>query len=79
MVASVYCFGALASSGFWLSAFLRDETTPNTHVASWVLVAIATVIWPLAVPLSMAELMSKRDSHLDAVLADSAAAEQLYT
>ncbi|NET11391.1 MAG: hypothetical protein F6K16_43250 [Symploca sp. SIO2B6] len=48
------------SSSVWLSAFLRDETTPNSDVASWVIVLIATLIWPLSVPLAIKERYGKK-------------------
>ena len=68
MIASLYLCGALASSGIWLSAFLKDESTPKTDVASWVVVLIATLIWPLAVPLAIRERYSK---HPDLPLLES--------
>ncbi|NEQ99200.1 MAG: hypothetical protein F6K30_21195 [Cyanothece sp. SIO2G6] len=60
MLFSFYCLGAMVSSYVWLSAFLRDETTPNSDVFSWIIVAIATVSWPLSVPLALKELHSRK-------------------
>ncbi|NEP47291.1 MAG: hypothetical protein F6K35_52160 [Okeania sp. SIO2H7] len=61
MILGLYLCGALASSGIWLSAFLKDETTPKTDVASWVVILVATMIWPLSVPLSIRERQAKHD------------------
>ena len=61
MIVGLYLCGALASSGIWLSAFLKDETTAKTDVASWVVILIATMIWPLSVPLSIRERYAKQD------------------
>lgn len=59
MMLSIYLIGAFASSGIWLSAFFKDQTTSKSDVASWVLVVIATLIWPVSVPLSLKERYSK--------------------
>lgn len=59
MIIGLYMFGALASSGIWLSAFLKDKNTPKTDTASWMVIAIATIIWPISVPLAIRERSSK--------------------
>ncbi|MGK7888407.1 MAG: hypothetical protein AB4042_03675 [Leptolyngbyaceae cyanobacterium] len=64
MLFSFYCLGAMVSSCVWLSAFLRDETTPNSDVFSWAIVAIATISWPLSVPLAIKELHGKKSSEV---------------
>ena len=61
MIIGLYLCGALASSSIWLSAFLKDETTPKTDVASWVVILIASLIWPLSVPLSIRERYGQQD------------------
>ena len=61
MIVGLYLCGALASSGIWLSAFLQDETTPKTDGVSWVVILIASIIWPLSVPLSLRERYAKQD------------------
>ncbi|MGF1498849.1 MAG: hypothetical protein ACFB8W_18785 [Elainellaceae cyanobacterium] len=33
-----------------LYAFLTDQTTPNTHMLSWITVAAATIMWPITLP-----------------------------
>ena len=61
MIAILYLFGALASSGIWLSAFLKDDSTPKSDVASWVVIAIATIIWPVSVPLAIRERAARNE------------------
>lgn len=61
MIASLYFCGALASSGIWLSAFLKDESTPKSDTASWVVLVIATILWPVAVPLAIRERSTKNN------------------
>ena len=63
MIIGLYLCGALASSGIWLSTFLKDESTPKTDMASWVVILVATVIWPLSVPLAIRERYAKQ-THL---------------
>jgi len=43
----------MLSSSVWLSIFFRDKTTPNSDFLSWVIIVIATLTWPLAVPLAI--------------------------
>ena len=59
MMIGLYLCGAVASSGIWLSAFLKDESTPKTDIVSWVVILVATVMWPLAVPLAIRERHAK--------------------
>jgi hypothetical protein len=33
-----------------LQAFLKDESTPNHQVSSWVLVVVAALLWPVTLP-----------------------------
>jgi hypothetical protein len=33
-----------------LQAFLQDESTPKTHLYSWVMVAVVALLWPLTLP-----------------------------
>ena len=55
----VYILGMITSGGCWLLFFLRDEETPKTDVASWVVLIVASIFWPISVPLSYIELMTK--------------------
>ena len=73
MIIGFYMCGALASSGIWLSAFMKDQSTPKTDVASWVVIMVATIIWPISVPLAIRERYAKNaelpllDATLDVV------------
>lgn len=59
MMLNIYLIGALASSGIWLSAFFKDQTTSKFDTTSWTIVVIATILWPVSVPLSLKERYSK--------------------
>lgn len=59
MLITLYWAGATAVGVFWLIAFLRDRSTPKTHLMSWVVLSIATALWPLTLPLSCLELLRK--------------------
>lgn len=55
----IYLLGALGAGTFWLGAFLLDKTTPKTDIQSWVVLGIATLIWPISVPLACLEMLNK--------------------
>ncbi|MEM7773259.1 MAG: hypothetical protein AAGA75_22935 [Cyanobacteria bacterium P01_E01_bin.6] len=59
---SVYILGTVATGALWLVSFLSDEGTPKTDVVSWLVIGAACILWPLAVPLSCVELLTKTDS-----------------
>ncbi|MEB3356830.1 MAG: hypothetical protein VKK04_08895 [Synechococcales bacterium] len=42
-----------------LHAFLTDETTPNTHVLSWVTVGVAAILWPITLPTMLRKISSR--------------------
>ena len=44
---------------YWLMLFLEDESTPNNHLASWVVLLIAPLLWPIVLPISSWELSRK--------------------
>lgn len=54
-------YGLLATAVFLygLQAFLRDQTTPNTHVPSWTFLVLMALLWPLVLP-SMVQKQAKR-------------------
>lgn len=43
----------------WFGLFLKDNTTPNNHLLSWIVLLIAPLFWPIVLPLSAIELLSK--------------------
>jgi hypothetical protein len=55
----IYTVGVLVSGSFWLIVFLVDKETPKKHSASWVVLCLAALLWPVSVPLSCAELLNK--------------------
>jgi hypothetical protein len=40
-------------------AFFLDSSTPNTHGVSWLVLGLASVLWVVALPLSIVEVMRK--------------------
>ena len=56
---TLYFTGATLVFGLLLNAFLKDDTTPKTHIASWVVLAIATVFWPLTLPSMIRKRLQK--------------------
>ena len=44
---------------YWLGAFMADTSTPKNHLDSWLILLIASLSWPLAVPMSILELTRK--------------------
>ncbi|MGP1385008.1 MAG: hypothetical protein ACTS2F_15705 [Thainema sp.] len=67
MLMIIYLLGALTTGTLLLVAFLMDETTSITHVGSWLVVLVASLIWPLALPLSGVELWKSRHRNLPIV------------
>ena len=58
-ILNLYFTIALVVFGIWLWLFLRDNTTPNNHVVSWIVLLIAPLFWPIVLPLSINELVMK--------------------
>ncbi len=47
---ALYTTGALLVFGLSLRAFLKDSSTPKTDLLSWMVLLVATLLWPLALP-----------------------------
>lgn len=56
---TVYFSGAAVLFSIYMAAFLRDTTTSKGDVASWIVIAIATLFWPITLPISLKELTPK--------------------
>ena len=52
MLMIIYLLGALTTGTLLLVAFLLDQTTPVANIGSWLVVLVASMMWPLALPLS---------------------------
>ncbi len=46
--------------GYFLWVFLTDKSTPNTHMGSWVVLGLATLLWPIVLPLAYLERRVKK-------------------
>lgn len=44
----------------FLQSFLQDQSTPNTHIGSWVVIGFSVVFWPIVLPLAHLECQSKK-------------------
>lgn len=44
---------------YWFSLFIADKTTPKSDFASWIIILIAPLFWPIVLPISALELMTK--------------------
>lgn len=44
---------------YWLGLFIADKSTPKTHIASWLILLTAPLLWPVVLPISIIELITK--------------------
>jgi len=54
-----YTVGALASFSVCFKAFVKDSTTPLTDQTSWGVLVLTSVFWPIIIPISWLELVTK--------------------
>jgi uncharacterized membrane protein len=47
---ALYFTGASLVFGILLNAFIKDSSTPKTDVTSWLVLIIATLLWPIVLP-----------------------------
>ncbi|HEY9627965.1 MAG TPA: hypothetical protein V6C84_11735 [Coleofasciculaceae cyanobacterium] len=59
---TLYITGAAVVFGTLLHAFLKDTTTPKTHVASWMVLAVATILWPIALPSMIRKRLQRTET-----------------
>ena len=50
--------------GYFLKVFLADKSTSNTHRASWVVLGLATLLWPIVLPLAYLERRVKKPTEV---------------
>lgn len=55
----IYILNALIVALILLWAFLSDRSTANNHRMSWLIVFIASALWFVAIPLSLAEVLRR--------------------
>ncbi|WP_416671630.1 hypothetical protein [Egbenema bharatensis] len=55
----IYVANALIVALIMMTSFLSDRTTSKKHTLSWVVVAIASLFWFIAIPLSFIEILRK--------------------
>jgi hypothetical protein len=69
----VYIAGTILTAGILLNTFLKDKTTSKTEIASWVTLAIATILWPVTLPTVIRKKLQKQvvfDLRKSALLSD---------
>ncbi|MDY6939862.1 MAG: hypothetical protein SWY16_19690 [Cyanobacteriota bacterium] len=59
-VLTYYTIGAFIVFTIWLSLFWDDRKTPIGDKNSWLVLLVATLGWPIALPLSIIELSGKK-------------------
>jgi hypothetical protein len=42
-----------------LEALLKDSTTPNNSLEAWIFVIVATLIWPITLPIILRQKVLK--------------------
>lgn len=47
---TAYLTGATITFSILLNAFLKDTSTPKTHLLSWLVLLIATLLWFVTLP-----------------------------
>lgn len=60
-----------------LVAFLRDYSTPLTCYRSWLLLAVASLTWPISLPLAGLERWNARHSKSPAISVETTETAQV--
>ena len=68
--ATVFCY--------WLGLFMADKSTPKTHIASWLILLIAPLFWPIVIPASIVELLTKSASEMPSIASAQQPTESFY-
>jgi uncharacterized membrane protein YczE len=58
---TLYFTGATLVFGILLNAFLKDTTTPKNHVTSWIFLAVAAILWPIAFPSMLRKRLQRTE------------------
>lgn len=45
----------------FLRIFLKDKSTPKTHIDSWVVIGFSVIFWPIVLPLAHLERQAKKN------------------
>jgi hypothetical protein len=59
-----YGVGAVAVFCIWFKLFLDYSDFQENQSVSWVILVLATLLWPITVPLSILELILKKTRSL---------------
>ena len=62
---------------YWLGLFVADKSTPKTDFASWMIILIAPLFWPIVLPVSIIELITK-SSEAESLPISEISPEEVY-
>ena len=63
---------------YWFSLFMADKSTPKNDFASWMIILIAPLFWPIVLPASAIELITKSATKERSLSADELQSEVYY-
>ena len=63
---------------YWFSLFMADKSTPKNDFASWMIILIAPLFWPIVLPASAIELITKSAAKERSLSADDLQSEVYY-
>lgn len=55
-----YLLVMIAIFSYWLSIFWKDTSTPKNDLISWQIIILASVLWPISLPMSISEKIKKQ-------------------
>jgi hypothetical protein len=58
----IYGLIGLLNFGIYLILFMQDCSTPKTDRSSWIVLGVASLFWPVVLPLSCLERRAKMRS-----------------
>ena len=65
---SFYFSAAAAYCIFLISKMFKDEECPNTDIASWTIILLASLLWVIVIPISLLELRNKAKTKADNII-----------
>lgn len=55
----------------YLQRFIQDQTTDNSDKASWIVLILASLLWPISLPMSgLEQKVKKTQSQIDLIYFD---------
>lgn len=60
-----YLIGTITYCAFLTYMMLQDQECSNTDLGSWLVIAIASLLWMIVIPISILEIFNKDKVQLD--------------